>query len=233
MRNILFIAIAIIFFRSAEVMAQIEITVSTDKTEYQVEEPIIINITAHNPTIDTLTLYFTSSCQSEYYIDDFYSASYHGCYAVLTQVTILPDSLYTWIWNHTPDYYRLEEGTHSITGEVIGYGLSDTITIFVQQTTDIGYESRSVPEVFHLFQNYPNPFNPSTKISYSIPRSDFVTLKVYDMLGRSIQTLVREFQKADTYSINFDASKFSSGIYFYGLQVGNDFVETKKMLLMK
>jgi len=89
-----------------------------------------------------------------------------------------------------------------------------------------------IPAYFHLQQNYPNPFNPSTIILYSIPKSDFVTLKIYDMLGREIQTLVSEFQKVDTYPINFDASKLSSGIYFYQLQVG-DFVETKKMILMR
>ena len=90
----------------------------------------------------------------------------------------------------------------------------------------------SNPNHFRLYQNYPNPFNPETIILYSIPKSDFVTLKIYDMLGREIQTLVSEFQKVDTYPINFDASKLSSGIYFYQLQVG-DFVETKKMLFLR
>jgi len=84
-----------------------------------------------------------------------------------------------------------------------------------------------------LFQNYPNPFNPSTKISYSIPKSCFVTLTVYDILGKKIQTLVSEFQNANIYSVNFDASKLSSGIYFYKLQAGDGFVETKKMLFLR
>ena len=86
---------------------------------------------------------------------------------------------------------------------------------------------------FTLNQNYPNPFNPSTKILYSIPKSDFVTLRIYNIIGREIHTLVSEFHKVGTYSANFDARKFSSGIYFYKLQVGNDFVETKKMLLIR
>ena len=92
-------------------------------------------------------------------------------------------------------------------------------------------EGQTVPSDFALLQNYPNPFNPSTKISYSIPKSCFVTLTVYDILGKKIQTLVSEFQNANIYSVNFDASKLSSGIYFYKLQAGDGFVETKKMTL--
>ena len=94
-------------------------------------------------------------------------------------------------------------------------------------------DNRTVPESFWLAQNHPNPFNSSTKISYSIPNSNFVTLKIYDILGREVQTVVNGSQQAATYSINFDASRFSSGIYFYRLQVGNEFVETKKMLFLR
>ena len=90
-----------------------------------------------------------------------------------------------------------------------------------------------IPNKFILLKNYPNPFNPSTTISYSIPKSDFVILKIYNMVGREIQTLFSEFQYSGTYSINFDARNLSSGIYFYRLQVGKEFVETKKMLLMR
>ncbi|NQT26821.1 T9SS type A sorting domain-containing protein [candidate division KSB1 bacterium] len=89
------------------------------------------------------------------------------------------------------------------------------------------------PETFYLSQNYPNPFNPSTNISYSIPNSGFVILKVYDILGRKIKTIVNEFQNANTYSVNFDASKLSSGIYFYQLEMGNEYLERKKMIVIK
>jgi hypothetical protein len=89
-----------------------------------------------------------------------------------------------------------------------------------------------VPDDYLLYQNYPNPFNSSTNILYSIPRSGFVTLTIYDILGREIQTLVSEFQKANTYSVNIDAGKLSSGVYFYKLQLG-DLIETKKMLLIR
>jgi mannose/cellobiose epimerase-like protein (N-acyl-D-glucosamine 2-epimerase family) len=88
------------------------------------------------------------------------------------------------------------------------------------------------PNNFQLMQNYPNPFNPITTISYQLSAISFTTLKVYDAIGREIATLVNEMNEAGNYSIQFDAQKLSSGIYFYRLQAG-EFVEVKKMLVMK
>jgi hypothetical protein len=90
----------------------------------------------------------------------------------------------------------------------------------------------NLPTEFILEQNYPNPFNPSTTISFSVPEIEFVTLKVYDVLGNEIATLINEEKSAGSYEILFDATDLSSGIYFYRLQAGS-FVETKKMVLMK
>jgi hypothetical protein len=86
---------------------------------------------------------------------------------------------------------------------------------------------------FTLLQNYPNPFNPTTRIAYSLPTSGYVSLTVYDILGRVIETLVNEVQKAGTYAVHFDASQLASGIYFYNLQAGPDLLETKKMLFLR
>ncbi len=88
------------------------------------------------------------------------------------------------------------------------------------------------PIHFSLGQNYPNPFNPVTTINYSIAKSGQVTLKVYDVLGREVATLVNGFQPANNYRINFDASKLASGIYLYKLKAG-EFIQTKKMILIK
>ena len=85
---------------------------------------------------------------------------------------------------------------------------------------------------FRLFQNYPNPFNPSTKIYYHIAQTGFVKLAVYDILGNEVETLVNEEKPIGSYKVNFDATGLSSGIYFYKLQAG-DFVQTKKMILLK
>ena len=89
-----------------------------------------------------------------------------------------------------------------------------------------------IPGKFELTQNYPNPFNPSTKISWQSPISSHQTLKVYDVLGNEVVTLVDEFREAGRYETTFDASTLSSGIYFYRLQA-ESFVETKKILLLK
>ncbi len=85
---------------------------------------------------------------------------------------------------------------------------------------------------FELKQNYPNPFNPSTKISFSITKSSFVKLSVYDMIGREVSVLISENKPAGNYEINFDASALSGGVYFYKVQT-EGFTETKKMLLSK
>ncbi len=85
---------------------------------------------------------------------------------------------------------------------------------------------------FQLSQNYPNPFNPSTKIGFTISDVGFVKLKVYDVLGNEIITLVNKEMEPGKYSINFDGSNLPSGIYFYKLAAGN-FVQVKKMMLVK
>lgn len=90
----------------------------------------------------------------------------------------------------------------------------------------------SVPETYILKQNYPNPFNPATIIEFSIQQTDFVSLKVYDVLGREVASLVNEEKPAGTYRATFDARELTSGAYYYTLRTGS-FSETKKMLLMK
>jgi hypothetical protein len=90
----------------------------------------------------------------------------------------------------------------------------------------------NLPVSFQLDQNYPNPFNPSTFISYKLPISSLVTIKVYDVLGREVQTLVNERQAAGNHSVTFNASSLPSGVYFYRLQTGN-YSTAKKLLLLK
>ena len=83
-----------------------------------------------------------------------------------------------------------------------------------------------------LYQNYPNPFNPSTTLKYQIPQNGFVTLKVYDILGKEVATLVNEVKTQGRYEVNFNASNLASGVYLYRLNV-NDYVDVKKMILLK
>ncbi|MBL8007445.1 MAG: T9SS type A sorting domain-containing protein [Ignavibacteria bacterium] len=92
--------------------------------------------------------------------------------------------------------------------------------------------SSAVPESFSLHQNYPNPFNPVTKINFSLPKTGFVTLKVYDAGGREIAGLINKSLTSGSYEYVFDGSELSSGIYFYTLRV-SDYSQTKKMMLLK
>jgi hypothetical protein len=93
-------------------------------------------------------------------------------------------------------------------------------------------DAPGLPKEFALSQNYPNPFNPTTSISYSIPKSAFVTIKVYDLLGREVTTLVNENKPVGNYNVEFNAGKLVSGVYFYRMKAG-DFVQTKKLILLK
>jgi hypothetical protein len=98
--------------------------------------------------------------------------------------------------------------------------------------SDVVNVSYDVPAEFVLSQNYPNPFNPSTRINYFIPEESFVSIKVYDFLGREVKTLVNETKSIGSYEIVFDASELPSGTYFYTLIVEN-FSATRKMILIK
>jgi cyclomaltodextrinase / maltogenic alpha-amylase / neopullulanase len=93
-------------------------------------------------------------------------------------------------------------------------------------------ELASQPDDYKLFQNYPNPFNPTTTIRYSITSPDLVRIKIYDILGREVKTLVNEFKQAGSYEVQFDASGLASGIYLYRIESG-PFIQTKKMILLK
>jgi hypothetical protein len=93
-------------------------------------------------------------------------------------------------------------------------------------------DAEQIPIKYSLYQNYPNPFNPSTKIKYSIPQDSKVMIKVFDILGNKIETLVNEEKKAGTYEITWNAVRLPSGVYFYQIKSG-DFIDAKKMVLMK
>ncbi len=152
---------------------------------------------------------------------------------------IRTDALGDTLWTSTYNLYRglriksTLDGGYIILGILYDgsgyYGLMKT-------APDITYVKRKsepiIPQTTILWQNYPNPFNPKTSIRYSIRSNLDVSIKVYDLLGKEIATLVNEKKPAGAYTVEFDASKLSSGIYFYQLQA-DDFIETKKMMLMR
>ncbi len=88
------------------------------------------------------------------------------------------------------------------------------------------------PKKYSLNQNYPNPFNPVTKIQYDLPNDNFVTIKIYDILGKELMNLVNEFKQAGSYSVTFDAADYPSGVYYYKIKTGS-FVQVRKMVLVR
>ena len=139
-------------------------------------------------------------------------------------------------------------GNYIFAGIWNNYSVSTIWRRSLSEIIDVKNISSTVPDKYSLSQNYPNPFNPSTKIRFSIPppdksgsrtKSDFeggqggmIVLKVYDILGNEIATLVNEYLKPGTYEVKFDGSQLVSGMYFYTLTAG-DFKETKKLILIK
>ncbi|MBE0572336.1 MAG: T9SS type A sorting domain-containing protein [Ignavibacteriaceae bacterium] len=112
------------------------------------------------------------------------------------------------------------------------YDESDSVfTIDLPQSVEL-LDDKGIPEEFTLFQNFPNPFNPTTTIQFGVPTSCFVELKLYDVLGNEINTLISEFKEPGYYNYNLNAEELSSGIYFYTINAGV-FAKTKKMLLLK
>ncbi|MFC2088534.1 YCF48-related protein [Calditrichota bacterium] len=161
--------------------------------------------------------------------------TFEGWATQATKIYYSPDSSQSWFCQFDTDsigyikdiFFLNERNGWTLTsqGKIIKYGVPIQVSIdkSVNNYTD----------EYIIYQNYPNPFNPSTKISYSISNSGFVTLKIYDLLGKEVQTLVNEFQNTGLYAVDFNASDLSSGIYIYKFQVGNDFFETKKMLFLR
>lgn len=147
----------------------------------------------------------------------------------------------------TPDSCKISMtiGNNSGNVEVGAYFIIDDLA-FQGITTSIGDNDNLNPYTFSLEQNYPNPFNPSTKIKFTVPTTPLnpspsqgegnsersIILKIYDILGNEITTLVNEQKSPGTYEIEFDRNGLSSGVYYYKLQAG-DFTDTKKMILLK
>ncbi|MBK7632776.1 MAG: T9SS type A sorting domain-containing protein [Ignavibacteriales bacterium] len=123
-----------------------------------------------------------------------------------------------------PGYFNL---TFNISSNGWDYWQIDT-TISITGISD----AEPLPIYYTLDQNFPNPFNPVTTIKYQIPHRSNVSLKIYDIIGNEVADLINEEQEVGFYNIDFDASKFSSGVYFYRIQAGS-FVQTRKMILLK
>lgn len=131
------------------------------------------------------------------------------------------------------NYFMIQDdGSLGIHNPRFVFGLLKSSIEALGGTVDVDYAHNTTPDTYVLSQNYPNPFNPTTTIQYQVPQGSNVKIVIYDALGRQVAVLVDGFQSAGTYSTNFNASNFASGVYFYRMEAGN-FVKVNKMLLLK
>jgi hypothetical protein len=127
-------------------------------------------------------------------------------------------------------YYYFDFGNTEIM--LKGCILNEVLFGDTSMVVSVDDEDETIPKDFKLFQNYPNPFNPSTKISWQSPAGSHQTLKVYDVLGREVATLVNEYTDAGYHKVEFNSTGLASGVYYYQLKAGS-FIETKKMILLR
>ncbi|MBK9334841.1 MAG: T9SS type A sorting domain-containing protein [Ignavibacteria bacterium] len=178
----------------------------------------IFNFSTHFTTIEVLNTHIIASTQNKVYI----TADNGSNWADITGA--LPVTINNQIreiaYNSNYIFVILEN-----TGFVYHRPLSEIIISITPISTN-------VPDRYSLSQNYPNPFNPTTNINFTVPKSGFVKMNVYDINGREVSTLVNQEMTPGTYKVDFDASNLSSGIYYYSMTSG-DIVETKRMTLVK
>ena len=185
---------------------------STNISEFKTQQVYIANSGSAQLNIDSITI---SDSRFSLSLNNNSIEPYSSKKALLQ---FLPDSLLT--YNALLKVY-----TNGGIKEIVLTGIGKDNTVNVE-------DKNFTPIVFALEQNYPNPFNPSTKIKWQSPISSWQTLKVYDLLGNEVATLLDEYRSAGNYEVNFNASDLSSGIYFYQLRLGNN-LEAKKMMLLK
>ena len=153
------------------------------------------------------------------------------------QISQLNDTIYTAQLTNGQYYWKVKAYTSQSS-----FTFSNVLSFVIDTPTEM-YDKENLPTEFYLSQNYPNPFNPNTVFSYQLPVSSDVTLKVYDVLGNEVVTLVNEYKSAGEYEVEFTASDgirdlpagrqgLVSGIYFYQLRAG-EFIQAKKMTLIK
>ena len=152
--------------------------------------------------------------------------------------TLPGDAVYSPLWEvniyDNADFGMVHDLASALMANILVMGAADVNCpiVDVSNTTAVGDDRNIQPAQYALDQNYPNPFNPTTNISYRISQSGFVSLKVYDALGKEVATLVNEVKPAGNYIVNFNAAELASGIYFYRLKVGS-FTQNHKMILLK
>ena len=153
---------------------------------------------------------------------------------IYTNSDVVGDESKLFLGQYTGSLWKVhsaaDTSSNTLSGTVTGF--SDFTGALKSAITAVETDDLQLPKVYSLEQNYPNPFNPSTTIEYQLPKQSSVTVKIFDLIGKEVATLVKKEQNAGKYSVQFDASSLASGIYFYRIHAGN-FIQVKKMIVQK
>ena len=222
-------------FAYTQTSAQVQVAMWTDKPSYHYGDTVAMTITAYNPSGDTVVLNFTSSCQVSYTIDDFSFINHVSCATVLTSRTAPPFGTIQWDFlkypYHNSGWPLPAPGAHTMTGQVLGYAVSDTLIIFVTPTTSVS-NTHGTSNDFQLGQNFPNPFNPTTTIPFTLSTAGRVLITLYNNLGQKVRTLLDEYRVVGSYDVRAELSELPSGSYWCRLQMGAR-SQTTKLVLSK
>jgi hypothetical protein len=215
--------------------AQVQVGVWTDKPAYQAGEVIQVTVTAYNPTVDTMDLYFSTGCQQSCVIDTFDFKNHVTCAAIVTMQRIPPLDAFLWPSLKYPfpnsGWPVLAPGPHTVVGEVLGYGLSDTLLIMVTSTTSVS-SSGPVPMRFSLGPSFPNPFNGETTIPFTVSESQRLVLSIYSSTGQLVRTLLDEMLSAGNHQFRANLAGLPSGTYWCSLKVGEK-RQTQRLVLIR
>lgn len=200
---------------------------------FEITDPYISAVSPNGGEVwtrgDVEVIRWETNVQENVYVDLLQDNSF------LMALDTLPGGDQAYSWEIPTDILAGENYSVQITSESNSdlFGVSENEFTILAYHTGIEEPENQQISGNSLDQNFPNPFSEITKISYTVHKANHVNLKVYNMIGEEIFTLVNEYQDAGTYSQDFDAHQLTGGVYFYELKVGNDFVETKKMILAK
>ena len=223
------------YYVSTVTSAQVQIGVWTEKSSYHYGDTIGVTVTAYNPTADTVVLGFPSSCQANYIIDDFNFYDHIDCAMILSSRKVPPFQTVSWDYLKYPYgpsiWPLLSVGAHIVIGEVLGYGRSDTLVIFVTSPTSAS-EEQPLAGSFLLGQNYPNPFNGTTTIPFAVSTPGRVVIRLYNSIGQNLRMLFDEYCRPGSYAIKLELDNAPSGVYWCRLECAGR-TQTAKLILSR
>jgi hypothetical protein len=189
--------------------------------------PAVPKLVSATPTLTSSVLYTTYKWNTAQYADQYLIQVSKGlAFDTIYKTTTTSDTFKSISGHYVGQKYYWRVQAINITGSSPWSDVWNYTPILAD------VKEEEIPTEYSLSQNYPNPFNPTTKIKFALPQTALTKIIIYDLLGREVQTLINKELEAGYHEINFEASNFQSGVYFYSIRSG-DFIQTKKMVLMK